>query len=201
MKNKGFDFIATGEVLGERPFSQNKNALIKIEKDAGLKGFLLRPLSAKLLEPTILEKRKKINRKKLEAISGRSRKRQLELAKKYNVKFPNPAGGCILTEKEFSKKLFDLFQKQPNFEENDLKLLFFGRHFWDKKTKIVLGKNKQENEKLEKFFKKGDILIEPKFSGPSALVKNGSKKNLEKAKELILSYSKKQAKTEFKIKK
>ncbi|MBU1126827.1 tRNA 4-thiouridine(8) synthase ThiI [Patescibacteria group bacterium] len=200
-EKRGFDLIATGEVLGERPFSQNKNALEKIKKNSGLSEILLRPLSAKLLEPTILEEKGLINRERLEAISGRSRKRQLELAKKYKLKFPTPGGGCILTEKEFGKKLFDLFEKQPDFEENDLKLLFFGRHFWNNNTKIVIGRNKEENEKLKKLFQKGDILIEPEFPGPTALISGkSSKENIAKAKTLILKYSKPPSKKLFKIK-
>jgi tRNA U34 2-thiouridine synthase MnmA/TrmU len=98
-----FNFIATGEVLGERPMSQNKGALGLIEKKSGLEGCLLRPLSAKLLEPTEVEKKELINREKLLDIKGRSRKKQLELAKKWNIKeYPTPAGGCLLTDPEFS---------------------------------------------------------------------------------------------------
>lgn len=200
-EKRGFDLVATGEILGERPFSQNKNALEKIRKESGLSKILLRPLSAKLLEPTILEEKGLIDRNHLEAISGRSRKRQLELAKKYKLKFPSPGGGCILTEKEFGKKLFDLFEKQPKFNGNDLKLLFIGRHFWNNNTKIVIGRNKQENEKLAMLTQKKDILIKPAFPGPTALISGkSSKENITRAKTLILKYSKPPSKKLFKIK-
>lgn len=193
-EKEDFDFVATGEVLGERPFSQNKKALLEIQQKSGLKDKLLRPLSAKLLSPTLAEKKGWLDRHKLLAIQGRSRKIQLSLAKKYKLKFPSPAGGCILTEKEFAKKLFQLLEKLPHADGNDIKLLFLGRHFWSNKTKIILGRNKEENEKLEKLKQKKDILIEPKnFSGPTALLRGKKISSLavQKAKKLILSYTKK----------
>jgi len=194
VEQENFDFVATGEVLGERPFSQNKKALLEIQEKSGLGKLLLRPLSAKLLPLTLPEKRAWVDRQQLLAIQGRSRKTQLALAQKYNLKFPQPAGGCILTEKEFSKKLFDLFEKWPDCKTKDIKLLFLGRHFWSNKTKIVLGKNKKENEKLEKLTKKNDFLIKPKnFPGPTALLrgKKINSKAIQKAKKLIFSYTKK----------
>ncbi len=222
MKAKGYSFVATGEVLGERPFSQNKKALELIAKESGLKNHLVRPLSARLLSPTLPEKKNWLDRKKLLAIQGRSRKIQLSLAKKYKLDFPQPAGGCILTEKEFAKKLLDLFSHWPDCTGDDVKLLFLGRHFWaptsrhplgagtrtkdapgvsiqtplecQKAAKIVLGKNQQENEKLENSARKGDFLIKPaNFPGPTALIRgeNIDKKTLKKAKKLLLKHSKK----------
>jgi len=108
-EEKKFDLVATGEVLGQRPFSQNKEALKKVEKLAGVD--ILRPLSAKLLSETVYEKKKLVNRSKLLDIAGKSRKRQLELVKKYGVKyFPSPAGGCRLTENEFGVKVKQLLE-------------------------------------------------------------------------------------------
>ena len=177
-----FDFAATGEVLGERPMSQNKRALKLVEKESSLKGFLLRPLSAKLLGKTIPEEKGWIDREKLFDISGRSRKRQITLAKKWKIEeYPTPAGGCLLCDLEFSKRLRELFERYPKFKGQDIELLKIGRHFWfskslkdkQKKVKIVVGRNHTENLKLKKLAQKGDILIELKeLSGPTTLVRN-----------------------------
>lgn len=200
---EGFNFVATGEVLGERPFSQNKQALMLIAKKSGLKDRLLRPLSAKLLPETLPEKKKWIDRGKLLAIQGRGRRIQIALAKKHNLKYPQPAGGCILTEKEFAKKLFNLFKKWPKATGEDVKLLFLGRHFWSGKTKIVLGKNKEENEKLEKMAQKGDGLVIPKnFPGATALLrgKEINQADIKQSQQLIFAFTKKPAPTpEFQI--
>lgn len=180
-KKLGIEIIATGEVLGERPLSQNKRALMLVEKESGLKNKLLRPLSAKLLPETIWEKKKIINRSKLLNIHGRQRKTQIKLAKKYKIIFPSPAGGCLLCEKQYCKKLKPILNKKLTY--NDIKLLSIGRHF--NNSEIILGKNHQENLLLEK--QKG-IKIIPKQAGPTALVKN--KRLINKAKELIRKYSK-----------
>ncbi|MFH0906817.1 MAG: tRNA 4-thiouridine(8) synthase ThiI [bacterium] len=187
-------FVCTGEVLGQRPMSQNKQSLDLIEKESGLKGYLLRPLSAKFLEPTILEKKGLVDRNKLFDISGRSRKEQMALAKKWGIKeYPSPAGGCILTDFQFGVRLKELLQKWPDAQSNDIKLLRFGRHFWVENEKIIVGRNKQENGQIKKLSKKGDTIIEPKeFPGPTILIKsreNISEKSLIKAKELMIKYS------------
>ena len=196
MLKEKFDLVATGEVLGERPMSQNLKSLKLIEKKSGLKGYLLRPLSAKLLEPTIPEKKGLIERKKLLDISGRSRKRQLKLAKKFKIKsYPSPAGGCLLTDLEFSKKLKDLFEKYPRCQGNDIELLKLGRHFWQDKVKIIVGRNEEENKKIRKLAKRADVLIEMEnYPGPLTLVRSYSKRKissriLEKARFLTKYYS------------
>jgi len=206
MEKEKFDFVATGEVLGERPFSQTRGALNIVERESSLKGYLLRPLSAKLLEPTIPEKKGLVRREKLFDIQGRSRKRQIELAKKFKIKwYPQPAGGCILTDLEFGKKLRDLLEKYPEFDGNDVETLKLGRHFWEGKVKIIIGRNHEENLKLETLKKKGDITIKMKnYPGPTALIRpyqaKISKEILEKTKELILRYSKKaKGKTDVKF--
>jgi len=180
MLKEKFDLVATGEVLGERPMSQNLKSLKLIEKKSGLKGYLLRPLSAKLLEPTIPEKKGLIERKKLLDISGRSRKRQLKLAKKFKIKsYPSPAGGCLLTDLEFSKKLKDLFEKYPRCQGNDIELLKLGRHFWQDKVKIIVGRNEEENKKIRKLAKRADVLIEMEnYPGPLTLVRSYSKRKI-----------------------
>lgn len=192
----GFDIIATGEVLNERPMSQYKKAMQIIEQESGLKGRLLRPLSAKLLSETEIEKKGLINREKLLDIRGRSRRRQIQLAKKYKINYPTPAGGCLLCEKEFARRLKPLLNKK--LTEHDIQLLKLGRHF--KNSQIILGRDKNENKKLEIIFKrlkKQDkknaktllpLLLIPKQPGPTALIRN---KNYKKeAERLIRKYSK-----------
>jgi tRNA U34 2-thiouridine synthase MnmA/TrmU len=197
MKKEKFDFVATGEVLGERPMSQNKKALELVEKESSLSGYLLRPLSAKLLKETIPEKKGLVDREKFLDIQGRSRKRQIELAKKFKIKwYPQPSGGCILTDLEFGKKLKDLLERYPEFDGNDIELLKIGRHFWKGKIKLVVGRNKEENLKIKKLKRKGDVLIEIKnYPGPTTLIRNyGGKIDsqiLEEAKNLTKNYSKK----------
>jgi tRNA U34 2-thiouridine synthase MnmA/TrmU len=197
MEKEKFDFVATGEVLGERPFSQTRGALLTVERESSLKGYLLRPLSAKLLEPTIPEKKKLVKREKLFDIQGRSRKKQMELTKKFKIKwYPQPSGGCILTDLEFGKKLRDLLEKYPKFDGNDVETLKLGRHFWEGKVKIIIGRNHEENLKLEKLKRKGDFIMKMKnYPGPTALIRpyktKVSDEILKKAKELILEYSKK----------
>jgi tRNA U34 2-thiouridine synthase MnmA/TrmU len=131
-KGKKFDFIATGEVLGQRPFSQNSEALKKVEKLAGVD--ILRPLSAKLLPKTSYEEEGLVDRNKLLDISGKSRRRQLELVEKYGVEyFPSPAGGCRLTENEFGVKVKQLLEndgKNRELGKVDFELLRIGRHHW-----------------------------------------------------------------------
>jgi len=131
-ENKKFDLIATGEVLGQRPFSQNREALKKVEKLAGID--ILRPLSAKLLPKTSYEEQGLVDREKLLDISGKSRRRQLELVKKYEVEYyPSPAGGCRLTENEFGEKVKQLLEndgQNRNLDKIDFELLRIGRHYW-----------------------------------------------------------------------
>ncbi|MEA3452958.1 MAG: tRNA 4-thiouridine(8) synthase ThiI [Patescibacteria group bacterium] len=195
MKKEKFDFVATGEVLGERPMSQNKQALKLIEKESGLTGYLLRPLSAKLLEPTEVETKGLVDRDKLLDISGRSRKKQLELAKKWKIKeYPSPAGGCLLTDPGFSKRLKELFDKYPKAGENDIELLKLGRHFWEGNIKIIVGRDHGENLEIKRLKEKGDILIELKdLTGPTVLIRGykgkTSEKIITKAKALTRHYS------------
>ena len=189
------NLVATGEVLGERPMSQNKQALELITKQSGLKGYLLRPLSAQLLKPTIPEKKGLVDRNKLLDISGRSRKRQIALAKKWGIKeYPTPAGGCLLTDLQFGQRLKELFKQWPDCQGNDVQLLKLGRHFWIKDNKIIVGRNQAENKEIKQLAQKGDMLIEPKdFPGPTILIRGRpklSKESLIKAKELMIKYSK-----------
>lgn len=192
---EGFDFLATGEVLGERPMSQHKAALNIVEKDADVVGYLLRPLSARLLEPTIAEKEGLVDRAKFLDISGRSRKIQIALAAQYEIKdYPTPAGGCALTEKGFSSRLRELMKNKPEFNSYDIDLVRFGRHFFINDVQIILGRNQEENEFLKNQIKKNEIFITPiNFSGPEALIRgnNISEENIARAKELIMEFASK----------
>ncbi|MEO0076518.1 MAG: tRNA 4-thiouridine(8) synthase ThiI, partial [candidate division WOR-3 bacterium] len=173
MEEQKADFVFTGEVLGERPMSQNRQSLKNIERESGLVGILLRPLSAQLLEPTIPEKIGIVDRTKLGSISGRSRKPQLELAKKFNItNIPQPAGGCLLTDKNFCVRLKDAFSHNED-SLADLELLKIGRHFRVENTKIIVGRNEKENTRLKKIKQSDDLILEPlDIAGPVVLIRH-----------------------------
>jgi tRNA U34 2-thiouridine synthase MnmA/TrmU len=194
MELKKFDIMATGEVLGQRPMTQNKKSFNFIEKKSGLCNKILRPLSAKKMPETIYENRGLVNRKKLFDFQGRSRKLQMDLAKKWKIKnYPTPSGGCLLAEEKFSNRLKKLFEKYPRCKIEDTELLKFGRHFWEGKTKIVVGRNDEENKKLKKLARENDILLElKKIPGPITLIRGkANSKILEKAKNLTIRYANK----------
>lgn len=182
-------FVITGEVFGQRPMSQNRNALTIIEKKSGLEGFLLRPLSAKLLPPTIPERERWIDRDKLLNISGRGRKPQMELAEGLDIKdYAQPAGGCLLTDPEFAKRLKELIAHSELNLEN-IELLKLGRHFRiSSDTKLVVGRDKQENEKLLKLVKNGDFIFMPaETTGPTALGRGSFNDELIRVSSNIIS--------------
>jgi tRNA U34 2-thiouridine synthase MnmA/TrmU len=192
MREVGASFVATGEVLGERPMSQNRSALRIVERESGLEGLLLRPLSAKLLPPTIPEKEGWVDREKLLDIRGRSRKRQVELAEKWGIKdYPSPAGGCLLTDPQFSRRLRDLMENEELSKENVL-LLKIGRHFRLRKgVKLVVGRNKEENERLRELFREGDSLLQAySHKGPDAILRgNASEEDIILAGRIVARYS------------
>ena len=190
-KKIGAKFVFTGEVLGERPMSQNRNALELIEKETGLKGKLLRPLSAKLLPTTEAEK-KWIDRNRLLSINGRKRETQLELAKRFGIEgYPTPAGGCLLTDKEFAKKIRDMIKHKKRLTRNDLEILKIGRHFRFKECKIIVGRNENENNKLLELKQKTDYIFEVPDIGSPTTILQGPKTNdsIEKAAQLTARYS------------
>jgi hypothetical protein len=195
LDEEGFDFVVTGEVLGQRLFSQDKRAMELLKKESGLGGYLLRPLSAKLLETSIPEKKGWVDDEILLDIQGRTRRRQMDLAKKFDLNYPQPAGGCILTDLHFATELKKMFAKWPECNCNDINLLKTGRHFWNNQTLIVLGRNEGENKRLASLSDSEDVLVIPKnFPGPSALLRNPQHQptsaDANKAKKLILKYSK-----------
>jgi tRNA U34 2-thiouridine synthase MnmA/TrmU len=166
-------FIITGEVLGQRPMSQRRDTIRIIEKETGLEGLIVRPLSAHHFPPTIPEKEGVIERQKLLDFAGRSRKGQYRLADQYDIKeFSCPAGGCLLTDAAFAAKIRDLFKHTPECTMHDATLLKTGRHFrLSEKAKVIVGRNEEENKKLENLSLSGYFLLNPvSFIGPSALI-------------------------------
>lgn len=196
MKAEGYDFICTGEVLGQRPFSQNKNALELIEKQAGLKGLIERPLCAKVLPETIPEKEGMIDREKLYGIKGRTRSKQIALTKVFGIKeYATPAGGCILTDQSYSANLMELFKRNPKASGEECRVLRLGRIFWQEKYLIVVARNEHECNELPKFVGKGDTALEPhNFSGPTVLVRKYKKSSPEEmidaGLQFVVDYSK-----------
>jgi tRNA U34 2-thiouridine synthase MnmA/TrmU len=192
MKELGASFIATGEVLGERPMSQRKDTLNLIEKRSELKGLLLRPLSAHHLEPTLPEREGVVKRELLMDIRGRSRKPQIALAKEFGIEeYMTPAGGCLLTDPGFTKRLKDLIERDE-FSISNIRLLKTGRHFRVNGSKIVVGRNKDDNEKIMSLAEKGDIVIKIKgLPGPITLIRGRSDSStIELAASLAAGYTK-----------
>ncbi|OGP77651.1 MAG: hypothetical protein A2V86_06530 [Deltaproteobacteria bacterium RBG_16_49_23] len=174
MEESGASFIVTGEVLGQRPMSQRRDAMRLIEKEAGLEGLILRPLSAQFLPVTLPEREGWIDRKRLLNIQGRSRKPQIKLAEQFNLHdYPCPAGGCLLTDPGFGRRIRDLMDHGYGFSLNDVHLLKFGRHFrLSPKAKLVVGRNEEENQKIETFSQAGDILLKTvRYPGPLSLLR------------------------------
>jgi tRNA U34 2-thiouridine synthase MnmA/TrmU len=195
MQAQGFDFLYSGEVVGQRPMSQTKSALRYVEKHSGFEGYILRPLSAKNLPQTIPEKEGLVNRELLLDIEGRSRKRQIQLAKKFGIaEYPTPAGGCLLTDQGYSNRLKDLFDHQSDSTEAELHLLKYGRHFrLNPEAKLIVGRTERDNENILNHHDPSvDTVIRvKKFPGPIALVPYGAKKDsIFLAASICAGYSK-----------
>lgn len=193
MKEIGAEFIISGEVLGQRPMSQHAPALRTIENESDLVGKIVRPLSAALLPETDPEKDGLIKRENLGMIRGRTRRGQLDMAKKYGIENPpNAGGGCLLTEPHFGIKAKDLFSHTKNPTINDIDLLKIGRHFrLDEETKFIVGRNKDENEMIKAIALPDDILLEAKdFVGPVSILRgSNAKQHLKFASSITLRYS------------
>ncbi len=193
MEAEGASFLISGEVMGQRPMSQNKDALQTVLNESNCDGLLLRPMSAKKLAPTIAELNGWVDREKLEGITGRSRDRQLELAREIGLEdFESPGGGCLLTDENFGKKMFD-FIKYDTFEVRDIPVMKYGRHFRLKDgAKFVIGRNKEENEHLQnidndKYYHLKTVGI----PGPHGLLsKNATQEDKEFATKAMLTYTK-----------
>jgi hypothetical protein len=174
----GASFLVTGEVLGQRPMSQHRQALDLIERDTGLKGRLLRPLSALLMEPTEPETAGMVDRLKLLDISGRGRDRQIALAASFGITgYPAPAGGCLLTDRNFADRLKDAYARVPGaLEAREIELLKLGRHYrLPSGAKAVIGRDAFENERIFEFAPPDCSRLSPvDFPGPSAVVCGGT---------------------------
>lgn len=196
MAELGYDFVATGEVLNQRPMSQNKASLGVVEKCSGLKGRLVRPLSAQLLEPTLPEREGLLDRTKLLGLSGRRREPQFELAAKYGlVDYPSPAGGCKLTEKGFGRRLKDLLEHEGFGDRRLVELLNIARRFrLPGGSGVILGRDARENKMLQAAYEpeRGDVLVQPKsVPGPTALIPRlAGEEDLAEAVQLVCAWSK-----------
>lgn len=191
MNTIGADFLITGEVLHQRPMSQNSNALSVIEKETDMEGKVIRPLSAQLLPKTEPEKKGLVDRSLLGSIQGRSRKEQLQLANRFDIADPpNSAGGCLLTDPQFAVRIRDLMKysvDEPSI--NDVELLKLGRHFrFNEYSKLIVGRNHGENENLLSLSLKPDFIIQAvDIPGPVAILRISDKPDLRRHKKLLLS--------------
>jgi tRNA-specific 2-thiouridylase len=194
MASTGASFIVTGEVLGQRPMSQRREAMRLIEKEADLGGLILRPLSAKFLPASLPEETGWVDRQKLLDISGRSRKPQIRLAEQYGIRdYPCPAGGCLLTDPGFARRLKDLMMGDPHFTLNDVHLLKIGRHFrLSSDLKLVVGRSEDDNQKLQAFAQGQDVLLKAhRYPGPLSLLRGKvSQPGVEMAAAITVRYGK-----------
>ncbi len=194
MAAMGYDFVATGEVMGQRPMSQNRQSLGIVAKSSGLEGRLIRPLSALLLEPTIPETEGSLDRSKLLDIQGRSRERQIALAKEFGiVDYPSPAGGCKLTEEGYGRKLKDLLGHEGLKDRRLVEMLAVGRHFrLPDGTGLIVGRDKVDNAVLRGEAGRGEILTSAPLPGPTALMIGGAKtpEDRERSMKIVLAYTK-----------
>lgn len=186
----GAKFIFTGEVIDQRPMSQRIEVIKLIDKEAGLTGKVLRPLCAKLLDETEAEKKGWVDKNKLLKIRGRSRKEQINLANSFGMDYPCSSGGCLLTYKEFAQKVEDLFMHKEKITMKDINLLKIGRHFRFNNSKIIVGRNEKENEKLRNLKEDNDYMFEVlNIGSPVTLLQNADKESIVKAAELTAFYS------------
>ncbi len=190
----GFDFLFSGEVLGQRPMSQNGNALRSVANYSGHPDRILRPMSARLLPITPMEEAGLVDREQLLDIQGRSRKAQVMLAKKWGLKdYPAVGGGCLLTEKSFSNRLRDLLAHNPQATPVEVELLKAGRQFrLSDTTKLILGRNQADNDRIHELAKPDDILLRADdFSGPQGLISGAAEPaDLETAAAIVANYGK-----------
>jgi len=173
MELTGADFLVTGEVLGQRPMSQRRETFPVIDREAGVVGLVLRPLSAKLFKPTQAEVSGLVDREKLHAFSGRTRKPQIALARELGLTdYPAPAGGCLLTDPIYSYRLKDLLAHDPDPSVKDITLLKYGRHFrHSPRCRIIVGRHKGDNEAIESLVSPSDTTLRaPDTGSPITLI-------------------------------
>lgn len=203
LKKFDADFMISGEVMGQRPMSQRKDALESVKGLSGYEDLIVRPLCAKLLEPSLPEREGWIDREKLLDINGRSRQRQLDMAKEIGLKdFESPGGGCLLTEIQFSNRLKD-FVDNDKLEIDDINTLKAGRHLrLPDGAKLIIGRDKDDNEKLKNT--KSDKYYSARIVdavGPYCLFqKEASFKDKQLAARFIITYGKTQQNKQYKVK-
>ena len=203
MEGEGADFLISGEVLGQRPMSQNGDALNTVLNEANVNGLLLRPMSALRLAPTIAETEGWVDREKLEGIQGRSRDRQMELVEEYGITdFESPGGGCLLTDANFAIKMNDYIKYDENFEVKDIKILKWGRHFrLPDGAKMVIGRQQDENEKLQEIVNDKFVHIKTDgIPGPHSLLsRDATPADKLFAARAILTYCKAKPEETYKL--
>jgi tRNA-specific 2-thiouridylase len=182
MHSRGFDFLFSGEVVGQRPMSQNANSLRYVTKHSGFGNFILRPLSALKLAPTPMEEKRLVEREKLLDFSGRSRKPQIALASQYGITdYPTPAGGCLLTDPGYSRRLKDLIDHDETLTPDALHLLKYGRHLrLNAGAKIIVGRTQKDNEQILRHCDpRRDAVIKTNgFPGPTVVLPGGGPKEV-----------------------
>jgi tRNA-uridine 2-sulfurtransferase len=194
MEREGAAFLFSGEVLGQRPMSQRRDSMRSVEKLSGYPGRILRPLSAKLLPPTLVEQEGLVDRNRLLDIQGRSRRRQKELAEYYGITdYPQPGGGCMLTSEGFGKRLRELFRIRPGATVRDVEIIKWGRAFLLPGMSIcTVGRQLSDNQKMESLVRDKDVFLRPvDYPGPTCLVLSPEDpaKELETAAALVAAYS------------
>ena len=195
-KEKG-DILVSGEVAGERPFSQRRQSMRQIEKAAGIEGILLRPLSHSCSSLSLEKVKFSLNRELLFDIRGRSRSKQMELAKKWAIfNYPSPAGGCLLTDAQFCRRLKDYLARYSDFDINILKLLKLGRHFsLSSETKLIVGRHKEDNAAIKELARDTYLQFFPlSCRGPFAVgIGRFEEENLHLALRIVARYTDKEA--------
>jgi len=194
LKEEGASFIITGEVLGQRPMSQRRDSLRVVERESHAEGILLRPLSAKHLKPTIPEEQGWVDRGRLFDFAGRGRKSQMQLAQEWGIKeYPTPAGGCLLTDPQFSLRIRWLCSNHSQVTVEEVRLITLGRHFvFPGGTFLIVGRRHDENRKIAQLVRKGDIVLElSNHPGPLSLLRGPATQDIvETAASLTVRYSK-----------
>jgi len=195
MESHGYHFVFTGEVVGQRPKSQMRPTLNTVERESGLRGYLLRPLSARLLKPTVPEQRDWVDREKLYAIGGRGRKAQIALAEQFGITdYPQPSGGCCyLIDRTYSRRLRDFLAHEgaEALTHEQVQLLAVGRHLrLPSGRKVIIGRRERENEYLETFGAEGVLLTTVDHPGPTTLVPGRpAREEIELAGRITAGYS------------
>jgi tRNA U34 2-thiouridine synthase MnmA/TrmU len=194
MEQEGYDFLITGEVLNQRPMSQNRQSLDIVKRESGYSGRILRPLCAKNLPPTEMEQQGLVDREGLLDIQGKNRKAQMELADRWGIKdYPSPAGGCCLTEPNFSRRLRDLYNYSKDFGVDDINILKLGRHFrLSRDAKAISTRQASELEHVKRLLREDDIIFDAAEYSGSVVVLRGKSTEAEviMAARIAARYSK-----------